>query len=405
MSDSWKKNYYAIWVAQLLAIAAFGSVNPILPFYIQELGVTELSEVKLWTGIIQSVGAAGVAVFAPIWGRLADSYGRRIMFLRALFAGSITMVLMGVATHPWQLVLFRGLGGIFTGTVAAATTLVATTVPRDKVGHTLGLLSAAVMVGSAAGPVLSGTIADLFGYRIAFFVSFLLFLVAGIIVLTLVRENFTRNPPQGSFWRAMIPDFSVLVRSKELMVLIILVAVIQLANSAIVPILPLFIQSLAPAAGMLGTTAGFIIGIRAFSGAVAAAAIGRVSDRLGFKRVLMVCLIGGVVTHLSLLIVNTPMQLLFMRLFAGLFLGGTIPSVNALIALKADEGSHGTIYGLSSSTSAAGFALGPALGASIAAVSGFPPVFLLIAGVLGAALIGAGLFVRKDRKHGAAADG
>lgn len=65
MIDSWKKNYYAIWVAQFLAIAGFGSINPILPSYIQEMGITDIADVKLWTGIIQSVGAGAVAAYSP----------------------------------------------------------------------------------------------------------------------------------------------------------------------------------------------------------------------------------------------------------------------------------------------------------------------------------------------------
>ena len=186
--------------------------------------------------------------------------------------------------------------------------------------------------------------------------------------------------------------------------LIVLIAVVQFANSAIIPILPLFIQSLTPSAGMLATTAGLIIGISAFSSAGAAAVIGRVSDRLGFKRVLLVCLTGGVLAHLPLLFIATPLELLFARFSAGLFLGGTIPAVTALIALKAAEGSHGTVYGLSSSMSAMGFALGPAVGASVAAAWGFPPVFVIIAAVLAVALVMTGVFVKKRQTEDAPAE-
>jgi MFS family permease len=224
-------------------------------------------------------------------------------------------------------------------------------------------------------------------------------LTAGIVVLTVVREDFTRKKLQGRFWRAVVPDFSVFARSKELPVLIILVAVIQVANSSIVPILPLFIQSLTPAAAMIGTTAGIIIGIRAFSAAGSAALIGRISDRLGFKRVLMVCLAGGLLSHVFLLLVSNTTQLLFLRLFAGLFLGGTIPSVNALIAVKAEEGSHGTVYGLSSSMSAAGFAAGPAIGASVAAIAGFSPVFVIISAFLATAFAMSGIFVKRYKEE------
>ncbi len=400
MPSRWRRNLFAIWIAELLAVAAFSGANPIIPFYVRHLGVADLSRVKLWAGMVQTAGAAAVALFAPIWGRLADAYGRRIMLLRALLGGAVTMVLMGLATHPWQLVLFRGLGGMFTGTVAAATTLVASTVPRDKAGYSLGMLQTSILVGSALGPVLGGSVADLLGYRVPFFLNALLFLAASITVLTVVREDFTPRSLRGQFWRSVLPDFSLLGRSRELLSLMLLVALIQLASAALTPILPLFIQSLRPAAALIGTTSGLIIGARALAGAAAAAVIGRLSDRLGYRRILLVCLVGGILAHLPLLLVRTPWQLFFLRLAAGVFMGGTLPTVNALIAARAAAGSHGSVYGLSSSMSAAGSAAGPAMGASIAALASFNAVFLTIAGVLSIGLAAAGLVLRPPRRAG-----
>ena len=382
MSTTWQKNFYAIWVAQLLAIAAFGTVTPILPFYIQELGVTDPARVKMWVGLVQTAGSAMVALFSPIWGRLADSYGRRIMFLRALIGGTVMMTLMGTATHPWQLVLFRGMGGVFTGTVAAATVLVASSAPRGQAGRSLGMLQMAVMVGSAFGPVVGGTLADFFGHRTAFFCTAGLLAVAAVMVLTMVREQFTPRPAEGPLWRRIVPEFSVITRSRELSLLVLVVAVVNVAGGAVMPILPLFIQSLAPDAGFIGTTTGAIIGARALAAAAAAAVVGRVSDRLGYQRVLVLCLLGGAVSHLLLLVVRTPGALALLRLFTGIMMGGTIPTVNALIAARTERGRQGTVFGLTSSVGSAATALGPAVGASIGAFWGFVPVFLTVAGIL-----------------------
>jgi DHA1 family multidrug resistance protein-like MFS transporter len=155
-AQNWRRSLYAIWIAELFAIAGFGAATPIIPFFVQELGIRDPAAVRLWVGSIQAGGSAMVAVFSPIWGRLADYYGRRVMFLRALFGGTVMMALMGLSSHPWQLLVFRSAGGIFTGTVAAATVLVATTVPRRHTGYSLGLLQTAIMICSATGsPSLS----------------------------------------------------------------------------------------------------------------------------------------------------------------------------------------------------------------------------------------------------------
>jgi DHA1 family multidrug resistance protein-like MFS transporter len=344
--------------------------------------VTDPARVKIWVGLVQTAGSAMVALFSPIWGRLADSYGRRIMFLRALVGGTMMMALMGTAGHPWQLVLFRGIGGVFTGTVAAATVLVATTAPRGQAGRSLGMLQMAVMMGSALGPVLGGTLADFLGYRPAFFCTAALLATGALVVLTLVREEFTPRPPDGPLWRRIVPEFSVITRSRDLSLLVAVVAVVNLAGGAVMPILPLFIQSLAPDSGFLGTTTGVVIGARALAAAAAAAVVGRVSDRLGYHRVLLFCLIGGVASHLLLLIVRTPAQLAVLRLATGVMMGGTIPTVNALIAARADRGRQGTVFGLTSSVSSAANALGPAVGASIGAAWGYAPVFVAVAAIL-----------------------
>ena len=138
---------------------------------------------------------------------------------------------------------------------------------------------------------------------------------------------------------------------------------------------------------MLAATAGLIVGVRAFAGTFAAASIGPLSDRLGYRKVLMACMAGGVLAHLPLPLVTGPWQLLILRLLGGFFLGGTLPTINALIAVKADPARQGSVFGLGSSLSATGSAVGPAVGAVTGAAFGFAPVFLTAAAILGSGLV------------------
>src|SRR5574344_717539 len=100
---SWKSNLAAILIAETLAIAAFSTSMPIIPLYLQDSGLTDPDQLKFWTGIIQTLSSLMVAVFAPIWGSLSDSYGRRIMLLRAMVGGVILVFLMPFTTAPWQM--------------------------------------------------------------------------------------------------------------------------------------------------------------------------------------------------------------------------------------------------------------------------------------------------------------
>ena len=395
--ESWKRSFFAVLAAEFLAVAGFNTSIPILPFYLQDLGVTDSTALKLWVGACSAIVAVALAVFAPIWGRLADSYGKRTMLLRAMLGGTVVLALMGVVTSPWQLFILRGLQGALTGTVAAATVLVANITPREQVGYTLGLLQTGVYVGTSVGPAIGGIISDLFGHRITFFVTAGMLLAAALIVMRFVREEKVPRPPAGQFWAHMVPDFSPLVRSRPLLVILLVSGAVQVATSIVSPILPLFIQSLTPKATMVATMTGLILGLSALSAALAAAGLGRVSARIGYERTLHLCLWGGFLLCVPQAFVRTPVQLLLLRVLGGAFLGGTAPAINALIAVRADRNRQGTVYGLSSSINSAGAAVGPMIGASIAAAFGYASAFFATAAILLVTAVGAVALARGPR--------
>jgi MFS transporter, DHA1 family, multidrug resistance protein len=379
---TWKRNLYAIFVAELLAIAGFNVSIPIIPFYLGQLGVTDPASLKLWVGIAQSAGAVTLAILSPIWGRLADSYGRRLMLLRSMFGGFVVLGLMGFVTQPWQLVVLRGLQGALTGTIAAATVLVASGTPEAEIGYGLGLLQTAVFAGASLGPLVGGVLSDAFGYRVPFWATSLLLAAAGLIVLAFVKEEFQPTRPSGSLARRILPDFGVLTRSKGLLSLLIAVGTVQVANSVVGPILPMFIQSLAPDSTLVGSTTGLVLGASALAAAVASALVGKVSHRIGYRRALILCVVGSAMLTVPQAFVRTTTGLLVWRVVGALFLGGTSPTVNATIASLAERAHHGAVYGLSSSISSIGMSMGPMVGAAVGMAWGYPAVFLTTAAIL-----------------------
>ena len=118
---SWKRNLAVTWIAELLAISGFSLVLPFLPYYVQELGITEQSQVALWSGLLLSSQSAVMAVASPIWGTVADRFGRKPMVVRAMIGAGLTMGVMGFAQNVYQLLALRILMGVLTGTITAAT--------------------------------------------------------------------------------------------------------------------------------------------------------------------------------------------------------------------------------------------------------------------------------------------
>ena len=271
---NWKRNLYAIWVAELLAIAGFNTSMPIIPFYLQEMGIRNPDLLKLWVGVIQSAAAIAMGLIAPVWGRLADSYGRRMMLLRAMFGGMFFIALMGFVTTPWELLVLRVMQGLLTGTIAAATVLVAATVPASEAGYGMGLLQTAVYVGATVGPMVGGMVSDLIGNRFTFFVTSAMLGLAGLTVLLFVEESF-QPPARTKGLQSLKPDFSVVLKSPVLVYLILIGFSVQIANAVVNPIMPLFVQQINPNQTRVAAITGLILGIGAFSSALSAAGVGR----------------------------------------------------------------------------------------------------------------------------------
>ena len=272
--SSWRRTLYALWVAQTLTIIGFSLRTPFLPFYVAELGATTFEQQALWAGAINAGGAAIMAITAPIWGTLADRYGRKLMVLRAMFAGSLTISLMALATSPWQLLALRFVEGAFTGTVAASTTLAASTVPKERLGYGLGLMQMAVFSGSAVGPLLGGVLADTLGYRVTFLLAGSMLFLGGWIVLLLVKEEFERPATGPSSRDAGLSTLHLLWQPALLAVIVGLLA-LRSASGALQPIVPLMVEQLARGSGAVNSLAGLSIGIAGLTSAVAAVVIGR----------------------------------------------------------------------------------------------------------------------------------
>jgi len=388
--EAWVRSFNALWIAQLFAIIGFSTSNPIIPLYLTELGIRDPAALNWWTGAINGISSLALAIFAPLWGALADNYGRKIMLLRAMVGGSIIIGLLAVTNSPWQVLFLKTLQGCITGTIAAATVLTASIVPASQVGYRLGLIQMAVFIGNSLGPMLGGMITDLAGARVNFLATAVLLAASAFIVLKNVKEEFVPVPKTKSIFRNAIPDFSVLASSGELFPLMVVIFFIQFSNSVVGPIIPLVVLDMTNALEGVGSLSGLIIGVASIGGALGSVLAGKISGKLGYGRVLLFCIAGAFLFYIPQGFATEPWQLVLLRFVSGFFMGGTMPTANALIALKAERKKQGAIYGLSSAMSSGGNAIGPAFGALAATMIGYPAVFFTTTILLGALGIGLG---------------
>ncbi len=372
----WQRNLWAIVVAEVMALLSFQASFILIPYYIQQLGITDLAEVAAWTGAFQSIGAIGFTIATPIWGALGDRYGRKPMLVRAMIATSLVLVGLGLIRTPVQLMVLRALQGFFTGTPAAATALVATGSPKHRLAYALGLVQTSVFVGNTLGPMVGGFIADSYGYRATFFTGGVIVLLATVVVVAAVRE------PEESAAIAVraraenpLAGFRSILGSPGLLALTAMVFAVGLTYGLLGPALPIFIQQLVGNSDRLASIAGTITGVGAFSAAVSALVVGRLSDRIGHRRALLACSMGMSVLYFPQALVRSATALGAVRGLQGFFQGGISPSLNALVVSLSPKDKVGAALGLTSSASSAGFAIGPVLGALIVAGTPTTTVF------------------------------
>jgi DHA1 family multidrug resistance protein-like MFS transporter len=386
----WNITLYAVWAGQLLALIGFSSRVPFLPFFLGDLGVPDVAGQTLWSGVINAAGAAAMAITAPFWGILADRYGRKPMLMRGLFGGAVIVALMGFATAPWQLVTLRVAEGCLTGTVAAATALVATSAPKHRLGYALGMVQTAVFAGAAGGPLIGGFLYDLIGPRATFWMAGGMLFTGGVIVTLFARERFTPIPRQPKSdlgrWQRFQTSGAFLF-SAAMLTMLAAIFVIRMIAMAMQPILPLFVAELAPDNPNVASVAGIVLGAAGLTSALAAAWLGRLGDRTGHRRILAISLLAAGLFYLPMAVVRDPWQLAALQALLGVAAGGLIPSANALIAHLTPATRRGAIFGLTAALGGVGGFIGPLLGALLATTFGFRATFVA-AGLLLLALAG-----------------
>lgn len=380
--EPWQRTLYTIVAAQIVAMVGFNISIPFLPFYIQELGVTEFDQVAFWVGFISASAPVTMALAAPVWGLLADRYGRKPMLVRSMLGAALMLGLMATVRSAPQLAILRIVQGALSGTVAAATTLVATTLPSARTSYGLGLLQTAIFASNSLGPLLGGLVGGAIGYRAAFVVSAVLLLLAGVLVLLLVHEDFTPAPRRRG-GNALALTVRAIGGQPVLIAMLGLLMMNSLSMQVTNPVLPLYVQTMVASARAATAATGAIVGAMALSNALSAVSVGRWASRLGRRRVLLTCLVAGSLLCFPQMLTRHPAQLLVLRFLLGLAMGGVIPAANAVIAERAPAGQQGGIYGVSASLNALGRAVGPAVGTLVVTSLGIAGVFPVTGALLG----------------------
>ena len=319
-----------------------------------------------------------MAIASPIWGILGDRYGRKPMLLRSMLGGAVTVGLIFFVRSPTELLLLRLVQGATSGTVAAATALVAAETPRNRVGWALGVVTSAVALGGATGPVIGGLAAAAFGLRLVFLGGGIFLALSMIPVLLIVRES-PRRRREGSQ-----PGVMTLIRQRPgavraLAVLIGAQGLINVCNSATQLLVVLRLLDMLTT-GVAAVT-GVAFGLAGVASSGAAVLYTRVTRGLGYVRTTALAAVMVAVAVLSIAVAPWVAVVVAGVALNGLFSGVVIPATASMIGLETPPEAQSTVFGGNASSVALGFAIGPAIGGGVAASAGVPAALIVVAGL------------------------
>ncbi|NML43229.1 multidrug efflux MFS transporter [Ramlibacter sp. G-1-2-2] len=375
----WRRNLAVCICGSFTTIVAMTLMLPFLPLYVQQLGVQDPAAIVQWSGAVYGAAFLTAALTAPLWGRLADRYGRKLMLVRASLGMAIVMSLMGSAHSIWQLLALRLLTGLLGGYASGSMVLVATQTPKARCGWALGLLSSGIMAGNVVGPLVGGSLPPLIGIRATFQVAgaviFLAFL-ATVLVIKRDTPAAKGQSGQGGSWSA-IPD------KRPVLAMLFAGMLLMLANMSIEPIINVYVQTLVPADNAVFVS-GLVMSAAALGSILSASRLGKLADRVGHWNVIVASLAACAALLLLQALVTTGWQLIALRFAMGLALGGLLPCIASVIRHSVPARVAGTMLGYSTSSQYVGQVTGPLAGGFFGGHFGMRSVFwgtaLLMAG-------------------------
>ena len=368
---SWKDNLRIAWFGCFLTGASISLVVPFMPIFVEQLGIKG-DQVAFYSGLAISVSAISAAFVSPIWGILADKYGRKPMMIRAGLAMTITMGGLAFVPNVFWLLFLRFLNGVFTGFVPNATALIASQVPKDRSGYALGTLSTGVVAGTLTGPFVGGFIAEIFGIRNVFLLVGGFLFLAAILTILFIKENFQPVPKEKAL---PTKDLFTSVKYPFLLINLFLTSfVIQFAAQSIGPILALYVRDLGQKENLLFVS-GLIVSSMGFSSMMSAGIMGKLGDKVGNHRLLVVAQGYSVFIYLLCANATSPFQLGFYRFLFGLGIGALIPGVNALLSKMTPKSGISRVFAFNQVFFYLGGVIGPLAGSAVAGQFGYHSVF------------------------------
>lgn len=374
MENRWKRTLYLVWFIQILSLMSFSFGLPFLPYYIQDIGVTDPDKLRLFTGILSSAPAIGMGIMAPIWGMIADRYGKKPMLLRAMLSASLILTGLGLVNSVTGVLVLRAMQGFLTGTITAAAALVAGETPKEKMSYALGFMVSASFIGRTVGPAVGGILAETLGYKPSFYLGGVTMLLCFFLVLFFVKE--TKKPAVKHELKGARNVLSIL--TLPVIVMLFTIFTLRIGQSVARPYLPLYVQQIRGTIEGSAMTTGLISAGASVMAAIAALTLPKLGDKYGRRKLSKIYLIAAMAVTIPLILSKG--LVMFGVFYAMLFfvLTSVEPMLMSDTLDMVPDKKHGLLFGIRATVGSMAWAISPMIGSAVSIGFSLNAVFYLI---------------------------
>ncbi|QBO36849.1 MFS transporter [Periweissella cryptocerci] len=372
--EIWQRNLIVLWFGTFMTGIGGSLIAPFISLYIATLGHYTTKELAFWSGAIFASNYIVLAIVSPLWGRLADAKGRKLMLLRASAGMAVTIFLMGFVTHAWMLLALRMLLGAFSGFTSNSMALMATTTPKTESGRVMSTLTTGSVGGMLLGPIIGGVVVGIVGYRPVFWITGVIMAAVFFLALFFVKEDFKPIIAKGKLG---MKEVFTSVNSKTIVWgMLLTTAITQITNQSINPVLSLYVKHLMHDTGNITLMAGVVSAAPGIVTLLVAPRLGQLGDHIGQKYILGAGLVFSMLVFIGMSFATNVYYLIGTRLLIGVSDAAILPSVQAVLAKQAPQAVTGRVFSYNQSAQSMGAFIGPLIGSTIAAMFGYNMVFI-----------------------------
>ena len=382
----WRRNLQVLPFNNLLCGIGFSVSFPFLPLMVRNLGVHE--NLETWVGHMMLAFYMAGFVASPIWGGIADHYGRKLMVLRASVGMGAFMLMVPFATTPLWFAFFFAMIGFFNGVVPAGMALLVANTPPGRIGSALSFAQSGAIVGHTIGPGVGSMLAVMATQpHHLFWISGGLMAAASLLVALFVREIKQLAPGRWRpEWIGGLRHIAALPRMKPLYVLSMVFAMLWHGSMPVIAIYMLRLLERHPSGAEAYWVGAVTLGLGVAS-VIALPVWGRLLDCYGPSRVLAVSVGASAATHLPLLVLDTPLALVVARCAYGLCGAAMQPAILQLMRIHAPKGMDARAISYSTSFQCLAMGLAPFAAGLMGPTFGLRAYFALNVAIAAGALV------------------